>query len=225
MCATLPMIEASCTLATIAIETTSSMRRCEAGLGEALAAAVQTVQARPDADQLLLRVVLFSTDFGGVREVHGFTPVSQLNAEDYRALNTVGMAPLLDAMYESVKTALHYGHGLAEDGQVAHGRVVVITDGYNARSLATPEEVRHLTSSWETIGGLGSFRATLIGLWAVRFREHLVELVDRAGFDQFKLVEEAVDQWVQLLTKHLIVNIVPPEPAAPESELVVLAGS
>ena len=99
----LPMCEAPWTLATVALEATSSMRRCEAGLSAALSAAVRTVQARPDADRLLLRVVLFSTDFGGVWEIHGFTPVSQLNADDYRMLHTVGMAPLVDAMYETVK--------------------------------------------------------------------------------------------------------------------------
>lgn len=210
----LPMCEAPWTLATVALEATSSMRRCEAGLSAALSAAVRTVQARPDADRLLLRVVLFSTDFGGVWEIHGFTPVSQLNADDYRMLHTVGMAPLVDAMYETVKKALDHGYALALDGQVAHGRVVVVTDGYNARSLATPEQVCSLTSSWEAHGGLGSFCATLIGLWAPRFRAHLVELVARTGFDRFRLVDEAVRDWEALLTKHFIGSIAP-EPSEP----------
>lgn len=209
----LPMSEAPWTLATVAIEATSSMRRCEAGLSAALSAAIQTVQARPDADRLLLRVVLFSTGFGGVWELHGFTPVTQLNAENYR-VHTVGMAPLVDAMYETVEKALHHGYALAQNGRVAHGRVVVVTDGYNARSLATPEEVRSLTSSWEAHGGLGSFCATLIGLWAPRFRAHLVELVARAGFDRFKLVDEAVRDWEALLTRHFIGSIIP-EPSEP----------
>ena len=99
------------TLVTIAVDTTGSVLGFEKDLRKALITVVEACKKSPRSDNLLLRVIKFSTGLGrdGLEELHGFKLLSEIDPNSYPEFVPDGATPLFDAAYSAVGAMVEYG--------------------------------------------------------------------------------------------------------------------
>lgn len=118
------------TLVTVAVDVTGSTEPFSDELRKCLVAAVESCKKSPRANNLLLRVILFSSSLkDGIEEIHGFKPLSEINPTQYPQFNPHGTTPLFDAAYSAVGATNAYAKQLMQQDYLANGIVFVITDG------------------------------------------------------------------------------------------------
>ena len=105
------------TLVTIAVDLTGSVYGFEKDLRDSLIAAVDACKKSPRSDNLLLRVIAFSTRYpNGVEELHGFKPLAEINPQnDYAPFAPGGATPLYDACYSAIGAVNVYAKQLMDD--------------------------------------------------------------------------------------------------------------
>jgi uncharacterized protein YegL len=131
------------TLVTIAVDVTGSVDGFQDELRKCLIAAVESCKKSPRSNNLLLRVILFSSSLaGGIEEIHGFKPLSEINPNDYPQLQPGGMTPLFDAAFSAIGATNTYAKKLMDQDFLANGIVFVITDGADNTSRATISMVK-----------------------------------------------------------------------------------
>jgi hypothetical protein len=180
------------TLATIAIDVTGSLQGQEKAIHDMLVAAARACQKSPRSDNLLLRVVEFNSSIG-VREVHGFKPLAEIDIAAYQEPRCLGGTPLYDAGYSAVGATNVYGAALNDQDFLANAISFIITDGEDTCSVATPamiaEEIK------KSIAGedLESHVTILIGMISTntsksrqsQLRTLLEHFKNEAGLTQF----------------------------------------
>jgi len=174
------------TLVTVAVDVTGSTHNFADQLREALIAAVEACKKSPRSDNLLVRVITFSTRFqDGINELHGFKSLADIDPNGYPRFQPDGMTPLFDATYSAVGSMVEYGGQLTENDFLVNGIVFVITDGDNNRSVATPrmihEQIRKVTQEEK----LESLVTVLVGINAMQFQAELTAFQVEAGLDQY----------------------------------------
>jgi uncharacterized protein YegL len=172
------------TLVTIAVDVTGSTYGFADDLRNSLVTAVEACQKSPRSENLLVRVVLFSTSVG-VQELHGFTELSGLNPTDYPALTPGGMTPLYDAAYSSVGAMVDYGGDLMDNDFLANGIVFLITDGGDNASSATPKMIADAINKARNDEKLESLVTVLVGINAGEYQHELDTFKDEAELDQY----------------------------------------
>lgn len=174
------------TLATIAVDETGSTGGFEGALKAMLEAAVHACKKSPRSDNLLLRVVYFSDKYpNGVKEVHGFKPLAEVDPAQYPMLVPGGMTPLCDATYSAVGAMNKYGAELKDQDFDANGIAFVITDGGENASVATMNMVKKELALSVTGEKLESMVSVLIGINAAQYRDILQKFQVNAGITQF----------------------------------------
>ncbi|MBI5147744.1 MAG: hypothetical protein HZA37_01170 [Parcubacteria group bacterium] len=173
------------TLVTVAIDVTGSVSGFEGDLRQALIATVEACKKSPRSENLLLRVVMFSTAVGGVSELHGFKPLADIDPNDYAAFVPDGGTPLYDAMYSAVGATVVYGKDLWDNDYLVNGIVFVITDGADNASVATPVMIKKKIDSVKSGEKLESLITILVGVNAQMYQCALEEFRDNAGITQY----------------------------------------
>lgn len=181
------------TLATIAVDETGSVAGFADELRNSLAIAVESCKKSPRSDNLLVRVIKFSTAFpNGVEEIHGFKPLSEIDPnKDYPALRPAGQTPLYDAVFSAVGATVAYGEKLMVNDFLANGIVFIITDGDeyprppNNPSTATPEMIKDEVGKTVTGEKLESLTTILIGINTAQCSSILAEFKEKAGISQY----------------------------------------
>lgn len=170
------------TLATIAVDVTGSVGGFETELRKCLIAAVESCKKSPRSNNLLLRVILFSSALpGGIEEIHGFKPLGEINPNDYPQLNPGGMTPLYDAAFSAVGATNAYAKKLMSQDFLANGIVFVITDGDDNTSSATIAMVKKEVDRGAKSEEIESLLGILIGINAAQFAQRLDEFAQGAG--------------------------------------------
>ncbi|HET6747093.1 MAG TPA: hypothetical protein VFH06_03245 [Candidatus Saccharimonadales bacterium] len=173
------------TLVTIAVDVTGSTAGFADELHKMLLTAIESCKKSPRSDNLLVRVVTFSTYIGGVNELHGFKPLSEIEPTDYQKFVPEGLTPLYDATFDAIGATVEYGGELMENDFLANGIVFVITDGYDNMSDATPREIREQIRRVKGEERLESLLTVLIGINAAQYRDYLETFRNDAGLDQY----------------------------------------
>ncbi len=173
------------TLVSIAVDVTGSTQDFAAELRTSLVTAVEACKRSPRSDNLLLRVVTFSTAVGGVRELHGFTPLADIDVNAYPVFDPDGLTPLYDAAYSTIGAMVEYGAKLTEQEFLCNGIGFVITDGYDNSSSTGPGMIKKLITDAGKEEKLESLITVLIGVNAVEYRSYLEKFQQDAGLDQF----------------------------------------
>lgn len=180
------------TLATVAVDITGSTARFADDLLAALKASINACKKSPRSDNLLARVIHFSTDVGGVAEVHGFKPLADIDPDrDYPAVRPDGMTPLYDAVFSAVGATAEYGRLLKEDDFLANAIVFIITDGDDNSSRATPRMIAEKIAEIRQTEQLESIHTVLIGINDATLRHTLEAFKNEAGLDQYVEVDDA----------------------------------
>lgn len=183
-------------LGTVVVDVTGSVYGLEDSIEGALKVIVETCRKNPLADNMMLRVVLFSSSIPGhLHEVHGFKPLPDIAPDDYTGIITPGGAtPLRDAAYASIQATVDYGTDLMKNGFLANGITFVITDGEDNISSVGPNTLKAAVQEAVKGEGLESFRPVLVGLKVKpnsTLNGYLTSFRDECGFDQFVAVEDA----------------------------------
>jgi hypothetical protein len=126
------------TLVTIAADFTGSVEDFLDALVKCVKATVGSCKKSPRSNNLLVRVIYFSSSFsGGIDEIHGFKPLGEINLDDYPTPRPSGSTPLFDASFSSVGATNTYAQKLMDQDFLVNGIFFVITDGDDNASSAT----------------------------------------------------------------------------------------
>lgn len=165
------------TLATIAVDVTGSTYRFADELLKCLVTAVESCKKSPRANNLLLRVILFSDSFpGGIEEVHGFKPLGEIDPKDYKSFVPTGGTPLYDAAFSAIGATNAYAKKLMDQDFLTNGIVFVITDGDDTSSTYNISAIKDEMDRGRTSEQIESLIGVLIGINAVRFQAELEKL-------------------------------------------------
>jgi len=194
------------TLATIAVDETGSTQRFKDELRKMLETAVNACKKSPRSDNLLLRVIYFSDKYpNGVKEVHGFKPLAEIDVSAYPDLDPGGWTPLCDATYSAVGAMNKYGEELAEQDFNVNGIGFVITDGGENASVATMQMVRKELDASVTGEKLESMVTVLVGINTTvdSVKRALAEFQTEAGMTQYIDAGEATPGKLAKLAKFI----------------------
>lgn len=175
------------TLVVMAVDVTGSVFGFENDLRNCLIKAVESCQKSPRSDNLLLRVITFSTRFhNGVEELHGFKPLSEIDPQnDYPQLHLGGMTPLCDAVFSSVGAVNAYAKKLMDDDFQTNGIVFVITDGADNDSSTTEKMIQAEINKAIKGEDIESLITVLIGINAVKYKRELESFQKQSGIDKY----------------------------------------
>lgn len=170
------------TLVTIAVDVTGSVSGFEADLRKCLITAVDSCRKSPRSNNLLLRVILFSSALpGGIEEIHGFKPLGEINPNDYPPLVPGGTTPLYDAAFSAVGATNAYAKRLMDQDFLANGIVFVITDGDDNTSSATIAMVKREMDRGTKGEEIESLIGILVGINAAQLKLRLEEFAKGAN--------------------------------------------
>lgn len=170
------------TLATIAVDVTGSTGGFADELRKCLISAVESCQKSPRSANLLLRVITFSDSLkGGIEEIHGFKPLSEINPNDYPTFNPMGATPLYDAAFSAVGATNSYSKTLMDQDFLANGIVFVITDGMDNASRSTVSMVKKEMDRGTQGEEIESLVGVVVGINATYCRVELDRFANGAG--------------------------------------------
>jgi hypothetical protein len=180
------------TLATVVVDVSGSTESFRPEMTKALQNVVESCKYSPRADNLMLRVLIFSNN---VTEVHGFKLLQNCNLDDYKDVLNVpgGMTALCDAAVNGIEATNTYGKDLIKQDFAVNGIVVVITDGCENHSTFTVKTVNEKLKEAVAGENLESLISILV---AVNVQEPSIKtILDQfhkdAGFTQFVDMGEA----------------------------------
>lgn len=183
------------TLATVAVDVTGSVQPFAAELRKALITATDACRKSPRANNLLSRVVLFSTSLGnsGIEEIHGFKPLGEIDPAMYPQFSPAGMTNLYDAAFSAIGATNAYAKTLMDQDFLANGIVFVITDGDDNASSATVKMIAEEMARGANSEHIESLIGVLVGINCSTFRHKLEQLAKDAGM-QFLDAGDATPQ-------------------------------
>jgi len=175
------------TLVTIAVDLTGSVYGFKNELLESLKTAVKACKKSPRSDNLLMRVIVFSTRYpNGVEELHGFKPLAEIDPDnDYLPFDPGGGTPLFDACYSGIGAINVYAKQLANDDFLANGIVFIITDGCDNASQATPNMIKKQINQAVKGEDIESLLTIIIGINVADCSQELDDFRQQAGIDQY----------------------------------------
>ncbi len=173
-------------LITIAWDVTGSTYGFEKELHQAVITAIESCKKSPRSENLLLRIVQFSSEFPqGVHEVHGFKPFSDINVGDYAVPIPGGQTPLYDVSYSAIGATNAYAEKLYADEFPSNGIVFIITDGDDNNSTMEPKHVREEVERGIKGEFIESNLVILIGINARQYKDRLETFQVEAKIDQY----------------------------------------
>lgn len=179
------------TMVTIAVDESSSVSSFKNELEKCLASIVEACRKSPRSDNLMLRIVGFSSS---LREIHGFKELQNCNPGDYiNSINPGGMTALCDATVNAIEAASVYGENLVNNDFQCNGLLVVITDGMENNSTNTTkqavEALKKVQLNEHVDGGLHTI---LIGVnEEPSVRQYLENFKNEIGFAQEVHLQDA----------------------------------
>jgi len=173
------------TLVTVAVDVTGSVNGFEDELRLMIERIVEACQKSPRSDNLLLRVITFSTTVG-INEIHGFKLLSEIDASAYPDLDIGGLTPLCDAAYSSIGAMVEYGERLRDNDYLVNAIAFIVTDGgENASESATERMIKELIERANREEKLESLVSILVGINAQQLKAVLTDFKDKTGIDKY----------------------------------------
>lgn len=179
------------TLVTIAVDESSSVATFEQDLHNALQTAIESCARSPRAENLLVRVLKFSTGCGGLEELHGFKLLSDIDPNGYPLPKPAGMTPLYDAVYSSIGASNAYAKLLYDDDFLANGILFIITDGCENASVATATMIKAEIEKARLGEHIESLVTVLVGINVGTTRQVLENFQRDAGLTHYVDVADA----------------------------------
>lgn len=174
------------TLVTVAVDETGSVAGFADELRKMLIMAVDACKKSPRSDNILVRVITFSDRHQkGVKEIHGFKPLSEIDTTAYPDIVPGGLTPLCDACYSSIGATNAYGEQLSKQDFSVNGICFVITDGGENSSVATMAMVKEEIGKSISSERLESMISVMVGVNTQNCRDALDRFYKEAGLTQY----------------------------------------
>ena len=195
------------TLVTIALDTSSSVSEFKKDLERTVRDIVTSCHQSPRADNLLIRLVAFSSK---LKEIHGFKELYDCTPQDYENfIQTGGMTALYDATHNAVHAMSQYGKNLMSHDFDVNGILFVITDGVENQSSNTLTDVVQAFKDSTRKEHLGSLVSILVGVNVddADLSGHLEQFKEQAGFHQYLEIQKAGADSLARLAKFVCESI------------------
>lgn len=182
------------TLVTLVVDVSSSVSGFQAAIESCVKEAVKSCRHSPRSDNLLLRLLLFSSNLA---EYHGFRPLTECDIDKYNgSIHTGGSTALYDACHNAVEATARYGKDLQAQDFQANAIIIVVTDGENNASVMTPGEIKKAVAEAMHAEALESIRTILVGVntGGGALTSYLTDFQNQAGFDQYVDITDASDK-------------------------------
>ena len=179
------------TLVTIVCDASPSVSGFVKEMEDCLVEIVKACKFSPRADNLMIRLVTFSTS---MTEAHGFKLLEQCNPGDYKKIiKTYGGTALYDAAENAISAVSTYGKQLSAADFATNGIVFVITDGEDNASKLTVRNVRDALTGAVQTEALESLISILIGVNVqdANIGAYLQDFKNEAGFTQYVELDKA----------------------------------
>ena len=174
------------TLVNIGVDVSGSVKPFKDGLLDCLKAAVTSCKKSARADNLLVRVFLFSQSLhGGIEEIHGFKPLADIDPAAYPELFPNSGTPLFDAAYSAVGATNAYAEQLYNDDYSCNAINFIITDGDDTSSTMSPAAVKREVDKALQSEHIESIVNVLVGINAASCKSYLQQFQTEAGFDKY----------------------------------------
>ena len=187
----------SYTLASIAADATGSVQGFSDKVVSMMKEAAQNIEVPSQANPKDVPIMLRATEFSGrgsagIRELHGYKKVGDLDVSDYDKFYANGMTNLYDAIVEQVNALSSYSETLYDDDYVSNACVYIITDGQDNCSVNTLDDVIQSMQSLRRSETIESVLFFLIGINTddSECAAALQNLADEAKFDKYYTVQE-----------------------------------
>lgn len=181
------------TLATIAVDISSSVRDFEPELKKCIKNAIESLKNSPRVDNMLVRVLVFNHD---VQEVHGFKLLSDINIDEYdNYIKAGGTTALYDTLVNTFDSSLDFAKKLtvAPYFYTVNSYDIIITDGENVGGVYSEDKAKHSFSARKKEEYLESTMTYLVGVNAkdTRIKDYLDKLKNNVGIDAFIAIDDA----------------------------------
>jgi uncharacterized protein YegL len=182
------LAEPSYILATVVCDISGSVQSFRDSLVTLMKTVHEGALMGPASRKILLRVVTFNH---GVVELHGFTPLTDVDVSKYETINPYGSTALYDALVNAVGATVDYARQLAAQDIEAAGAVYVLTDGEDNRSTTTPASVAKASADSVSSEALTKMISVLIGINAAQCASYLDTLARDGGITERLDVNDA----------------------------------
>ncbi len=180
------------TLVCICVDTSSSVDSFKPLMENCIKEIVASCEKSDYADQLLVRVCVFNTDFS---ELHGYRPLADISPQDYDGVlhKYRGWTALYDAAENAARSIQTYSNRLYDQQLDVNGILVVLSDGLDNSSYKSPDDVRLALADSVQSEKLESLLSILVGVNLENYEASsaLESFRDNAGMSQFIDVGEA----------------------------------
>ena len=174
------------TLVTIAIDVTGSIYYFATELQAMLANAINACKKSPRRNNILVRVITFSSSLvNGYEELHGFKPLQDIDVASYPDFRPSGGTPLFDAVFSAVGATNAYAKLLTDDDYGVNGITIIVTDGSDNMSTTTPAMIRSEIEKAVTGEHIESLVTLLVGINATSYQTELEYFKMEAGIDKY----------------------------------------
>jgi hypothetical protein len=178
----------SYTLVTIVIDGSGSVHPFRDKLLEMLKASVAACKKSPRSDNILVRVLVFSTTFygtNGIDEIHGFKPLADINPDDYPEIHPGGGTPLFDSTFSAIGATVAYGKQLTDLDYTVNAINFIITDGADTGGVATPAMIKAEVEKVVVDEALESMINVLVGINIAQAKSYLDRFMADAALTSF----------------------------------------
>ncbi len=194
------------TIVTICQDDSSSVTGFRDEMEAAIKKIVEACKKSPRADNLMIRLCTFNTQF---IEVHGFKRLQQIKPSDYDGiLGKGGMTALYDAATNAVLASNAYAKKLTENDFAVNAITFFLTDGEDNQSKVTPHQVRDALQAAMKDEALESIVSILIGVNSTgQLDQYLDMFKTEAGITQYVGIGDATPQKLAKLAEFVSKSI------------------
>ena len=179
------------TLVTIALDVSGSVASYSSDLDQMAQAVVNACKKSPRAENLMMRRIDFNQ---AIREVHGFKPLSLIDAPTYPKVRCGGNTNLFGATYSAIASTIEYGKTLAGLDFSINGIIFVITDGDDNVAEVSPLQIKNQMQLAVEMEEIESLLSILIGINDAGCKSYLDNFKRDADLSQYISVGDATAQ-------------------------------
>ena len=149
-------------LCLVVLDKSGSLSGYDRDLEKMIQEVVKSCQKSPRAENLMLRVVTFSSQED---EMHGYRLLETISPDDYaQKIITGGQTLLFDTVYHGIEATLAYAKILSSQDYLVNAVVFVVTDGMDNESTYSAMQIKDIVEKAKTSEVLESLAIVLVGM-------------------------------------------------------------
>jgi hypothetical protein len=201
-------------LVTINADETGSVDRFKYLMDGALKDIIRGLKKSDEADMMLIRLNYFGSQYDrsqNVSEIHGFTPLNDIDENQYQPLDPSGMTPLYDVSVAAIDTTMDFAATLSgpTTGFLVNGIQITITDGGDNVSRCTPVMVANAVSNARQSEHLESNLSILVGVNDndPTLKKELEKFKDEAKLDRYISAGDVTPESIAKLVDFVVKSV------------------